>query len=168
MNTSAEVPDQIEKSIVLRAPLARVWRAVSNAQEFGVWFGVEFDEPFAAGKTIQGKTVPTQVDPEVAKLQEPYRGTSFEWTVERIVPEQRIEFRWHPFAVEKGVDYSEEPTTLITFLLVPIGDGTRLTITESGFSKIPLERRAKAFTANEGGWQHQAKLIEKYLARHGA
>jgi uncharacterized protein YndB with AHSA1/START domain len=168
MNDTKETPDRIEKQIVLRAPLNRVWRAISDAKEFGTWFGVEFDEPFVAGRTMNGKIVPTKVDPEVAKLQEPHTGNSFEWTVERIQPQTSISFRWHPFAVEKHVDYSKEPTTLVAFELEEVAGGTRLSITESGFSKIPLERRAKAFTANEGGWQHQTKLIEKYLALHDA
>ncbi len=153
---------------MLRAPLVRVWRSVSNAEESGAWFGVEFDEPFAAGKTIKARIVPTRVDLEVAKLQEPHKGTAFEWTVERIEPERLIAFRWHPFAVEKGVDYSKESTTLITFLLESIEGCTRLTITESGFKKVPLGRRAKAFAANEGGWEHQTRLIEKYIDCHGA
>jgi len=168
MEAARETPDRIEKQVTLRAPLSRVWRAVSDAKEFGIWFGVEFDQPFVAGKSIKGKMVPTQVDAEVAKLQEPYQGRPFDWTVERIEPERLISFRWHPFAIEENVDYSQEPTTLVVFQLEEIEQGTRLTITESGFAKIPLERRAKAFTANEGGWTHQAKLLEKYLVAHAA
>ena len=156
--------DQIRKQIVLRAPRERVWRAISDAKQFGTWFGVEFDTPFVAGAHLTGKIVPTKVDPEVAKMQQPYSGKKFEFSVERIEPMQRISFRWHPFAVEPGVDYSKEPTTLIVFELEEVPGGTRLTVTESGFDKIPLERRAKAFAANEGGWEHQMKLIEKYLA----
>ena len=164
-----ETPDRIEKKITLRAPLSRVWRAVSDAKEFGVWFGVRFDGPFVAGQSLKGRMTPTEVDPEVAKQQEPYKGKAFEWTVERIEPQSLISFRWHPFAIEENVDYSKEPTTLILFQLEALdGQRTQLTITESGFSKIPLERRAKAFAANEGGWTHQANLIEKYLAAHAA
>lgn len=164
--TTIEVPDRIEKSIVLRAPLERVWRAVSDAREFGIWFGVEFDSPFRAGELLKGRITPTKVDPDVAKLQEPHTGTPFEWSVERIEPPHLIAFRWHPFAVEKGRNYSDEPTTLIEFRLKVVEAGTLLEITESGFSKIPLERRAEAFTSNEGGWEHQSKLIEKYLTSY--
>ncbi|HKP56800.1 MAG TPA: SRPBCC family protein [Polyangiales bacterium] len=156
--------DRIEKQIVLRAPQAKVWRAISDAKEFGTWFGVEFDGPFVAGARLTGKIRPTKVDPEVAKLQEPHDGKPVEWTIERIEPIEHIAFRWHPFAIEPNHDYSKEPTTLITFDLTPVSGGTQLTIVESGFDRIPLERRAKAFTANEGGWTHQLKLIEKYLA----
>ena len=156
--------DRIEKEVLLRAPLGRVWRAVSDAQQFGAWFGVAFEGPFAAGVAMTGKIVPTKADAEVAKLQKPHEGKSFEVTVERIEPERLFSFRWHPFAVDPGVDYLSEPTTLVEFMLEESSGGTLLTITESGFDRIPLARRAQAFTANEGGWTHQAKLIEKYLS----
>ena len=160
------VTDRIEKKITLRAPVSRVWRAISDAREFGAWFGVKFDGPFAAGTRITGRITPTRVDPEVAKLQEPHAGTAFDFTVDRLEPERLFSFRWHPFAVEPGVDYSKEPATLVTFELAAVEGGTLLTITESGFDRIPLERRAKAFAANEGGWEHQSKLIEKYLLNY--
>jgi len=158
--------DRIEKQIVLQAPIARVWAAVSDSQAFGSWFGAAFDGPFAAGARLAGCIVPTSVDPEVAKLQKPHEGKAFEFWVDRIEPMHRISFRWHPYAVDSSVDYRSEPTTLIVFDLEEVPDGTRLTISESGFDKIPLERRAAAFMANEGGWAHQALLIQKYLAMH--
>ncbi|PTL82008.1 SRPBCC family protein [Vitiosangium sp. GDMCC 1.1324] len=159
------VTDRIEKKITLRAPVSRVWRAVSDAREFGAWFGVKFDGPFVAGARVTGRITPTTVDPEVAKLQEPHTGKAFDFTVDRIEPERLFSFRWHPFAVEPGVDYSKEPATLVVFELTEVEGGTLLTISESGFDRIPLERRAKAFAANEGGWEHQTKLIAKYVLR---
>ncbi len=162
------VPDRIEKKITLRAPISRVWNAISDAQQFGEWFGVAFDGPFVAGTRLTGKIRPTTVDPEVAKLQEPHEGKAFEFTVDRIEPQRLIAFRWHPFAIEPGADYSTEPTTLIVFELAEVPGGTLLTISESGFDGIPLKRRAEAFKANEGGWEHQSKLIEKYLQAHAA
>jgi uncharacterized protein YndB with AHSA1/START domain len=156
--------DRIEKKVLLRAPLERVWRAVSDAKEFGSWFGVEFDGPFVAGTLVTGKIVPTKADAEVAKTQKPYEGAKFEFTVDRVEPERLISFRWHPFAVDPGVDYSSEPTTLIVFELEENANGTLLTVTESGFDRIPLARRAKAFTMNDQGWTAQMKLIEKHLA----
>jgi uncharacterized protein YndB with AHSA1/START domain len=156
--------DRIEKQVVLRAPRERVWRAVSDAQQFGTWFGVEFDGPFVAGTQLTGRITPTKVDAEIAKAQEPHAGKAFEWTVERIEPPRLISFRWHPFAVEPNFDYSQEPTTLVTFELEETAEGTKLTISESGFDRIPLERRLKAFAANEQGWHAQAQLIAKYLA----
>jgi len=157
--------DRIEKKILLHAPRERVWRAISDAREFGSWFGVAFDGPFAEGTRLTGKITPTTADAEVAKMQEPYSGKAFDWTVERIEPMRRISFRWHPFAVETGVDYSKEATTLIEFELAEAVGGTLLTISESGFDQIPLARRAMAFSANERGWEIQTTLIEKYLVQ---
>jgi uncharacterized protein YndB with AHSA1/START domain len=159
------VTDRIEKKILLRAPRTRVWRALTDAEEFGTWFGVKFDGPFVPGALQRGVIVPTKVDDDVAKAQQPYEGRLFEITIETIEPERRFAFRWHPFAVEPDVDYSSEPTTLVVFLLEDAANGTMLTVSESGFDRIPLERRAKAFTANEEGWRMVMGLIEKHLAR---
>lgn len=156
--------DRIDKKILLRAPRERVWRAISDSSQFGQWFGVRFDGAFVEGARLTGTIVPTQVDPEVARLQEPHSGKTFEWVVERIEPMQRFSFRWHPYAIDPGVDYSKEPMTLIVFELKDAPGGILLTITESGFGRIPLARRAQAFAANDGGWQAQTRLIEKYLA----
>jgi uncharacterized protein YndB with AHSA1/START domain len=160
----ASSTDRIEKKILLRAPRERVWHAISDSKQFGSWFGVEFKAPFVAGAHMMGRMAPTKVDPEVAKNQEPYAGALFECTVESVEPMRLFSFRWHPFAVDPGVDYSGEPSTLVAFELEEVAGGTRLTITESGFDRIPLERRAKAFAANDGGWTAQSRLIEKYLA----
>jgi uncharacterized protein YndB with AHSA1/START domain len=156
--------DRIEKKVTLKAPLERVWRAISDAAQFGAWFGVKFDGAFLAGARMQGVIVPTTADPEVAKTQEPYAGAKFDFTVDRIEPMKLFSFRWHPFAVDPAVDYSGEPTTLVVFELEPVPGGTRLTITESGFDHVPLARRAKAFQMNSQGWTAQAMLVEKYLA----
>ena len=157
--------DRIEKKILLRAPRDRVWRALADSQQFGHWFGVKFDAPFAPGALMRGVLVATAVDPEVAKAQQPYKGMPFEITIDRIEPERLFSFRWHPFAIEREVDYSAEPTTLIVFALEDVSDGVMLTVTESGFDRIPLARRAKAFTANEQGWAIMMTVIEKYLAQ---
>jgi len=157
--------DRIEKKILLRAPRARVWRALTDSGEFGSWFGGKFDGPFVVGASMSGTIQPTTVDAEVARKQEPYAGARFELEVERMEPQRIFSFRWHPYAVERGVDYSAEPMTLVVFELQEVPGGTLLTVTESGFDRIPLERRAKAFTANEQGWSSVIKLIEKYLAR---
>ena len=159
------VSDRIEKKILLKAPRSRVWRAISDSKQFGAWFGMVFDGPFTAGAALRGKIVPTQVDPEVAQHQKPYEGSPCEIWIEKIEPERLFSFRWHPFAIEKDVDYSHEPTTLIEFELADADGGVLLKVTESGFDQVPLARRAKAFSANEGGWTMVMGLIEKYLAR---
>ena len=156
--------DRIEKTILLNAPRKRVWRALSDSAEFGSWFGVKFDSPFAPGASMRGVIVPTSVNAEVASAQKPYEGMPFEITIEQMEPERLFSFRWHPFAIERGVDYSLEPATLVVFALEEVANGVLLTVTESGFDRIPLARRAKAFTANEQGWGMVVKLIEEYLA----
>jgi uncharacterized protein YndB with AHSA1/START domain len=157
MNTST---DRIEKRVLLRASRERVWDAITDARKFGTWFGVEFETAFAAGERVHGRIVPTKVDPEIAKEQEPYAGMEFDVLVDRIEPMDRFSFRWHPG--EPPID-EREPMTVVTFELREAQGGVLLTITESGFDRIPLERRAKAFAANDAGWDGQAKLIAKYL-----
>ena len=159
-------PDRIVKKIVLRAPLERVWTAISDARQFGAWFGVELEGPFVAGAALVGRMVPTVADPGVAAKQEPYRGARFEIVVDRIEPPRLFSFRWHPYAVDGGTDYSKEPMTLVTFELAEAPGGTALTLTETGFDRLPPGRRDQAFTSNEGGWTMQMVLIEKYLAAH--
>ena len=162
---TAAVSDRIEKQVVLRAPLSRVWQALTDADQFGQWFGVRFDGRFQATTPITGKITPTTVDPDVAKMQQPYEGMKFQFVIDRIEPMTLFSFRWHPFAVDPKVDYSHEPMTLVEFTLQEVPDGVLLKITESGFDKIPLERRAAAFTANEGGWAAQANLIRTYVEK---
>lgn len=157
--------DRIEKQILLRAPRQRVWRALVDSNEFGDWFGVNFEGPFTPGARVRGTVVGTAVDAEIAKAQKQYAGVPFEITVERIEPERLLSFRWHPNAVEPGVDYTHEPTTLIVFTLEEVSGGVLLTVTESGFDQIPLERRAKALEANDQGWTIVIQLIQKYLAQ---
>jgi uncharacterized protein YndB with AHSA1/START domain len=160
--------DRIEKTILLHAPRERVWRAISDAAQFGTWFGVAFDGPFVEGAQLTGKMVPTKVDAEVAELQAPFEGRPFEIYVERIEPERRLAFRWHPYAIEPDRDYSAEPTTLVAFELEDAEGGVLLRISESGFDSIPLARRAKAFSANDSGWAKQSMLVAKYLAMQPA
>jgi len=156
--------DRIEKKVLLKAARERVWRAISDSREFGTWFGAALDGPFVAGTDMTGRIAPTKVDPEVARLQQPHEGRTFTISVGRIEPMRLFSFRWHPGAIDPNVDYSNEPTTLVEFVLEEVPGGTMLTVTESGFDRIPLERRTKAFAGNDAGWSHQVNLIEKYLA----
>jgi uncharacterized protein YndB with AHSA1/START domain len=156
--------DCIEKKILLRAPRERVWRALSDSTEFGTWFGLKFDGPFVAGQNVHGVLVPTTVDPEIGKLQEPHSGTTFEIRIETMEPERLFAFRWHPHAVDAAKDYSAEPMTLVAFHLEEVAEGVLLTLAECGFDQIPLERRAQAFAANEGGWTIMVRVVEKYVS----
>lgn len=155
--------DKIEKIATLKAPLAKVWNAISDSAAFGSWFGMTIEGPFVEGQTATGAIAKTQVDDEVAEQQAPYVGMRCDLMIERIVPLKLFAFRWHPGAEpDQGAN---APTTLVTFELAEVEGGTRLTITESGFDALPPERRAKAFAENEGGWQAQLALVAKYLAR---
>jgi uncharacterized protein YndB with AHSA1/START domain len=156
--------DRIEKEVLLRAPLDRVWRAISDAEEFGKWFGVRFDGPFVPGTSVTGVITPTTVDDDVAKAQEPHAGKADAWQIVAVEPQRRLAFRWHPYGVEDDVDYSREPTTLVEFTLADTADGVLLRIVESGFDAIPAERRASAFESNSEGWAAQTELVRKYLA----
>ena len=144
--------DRIEKNILLHAPKARVWRALTDAGEFGSWFGVKLDSGFAVGQPTTGKiTYPG------------YEHLTFEATVERMEAEQLFSFRWHPYAIDPKVDYSQEPTTLVEFRLEETADGTLLTVVESGFDRIPAERRAEAFRMNDSGWAEQTVRIQRHV-----
>lgn len=156
--------DRIEKEVVLRAPLERVWRAISDADEFGQWFGVRFDGPFVPGASVTGVITPTTVDDEVARAQEPYAGKADTWQIVAVEPKRRLAFRWHPYGVDDDVDYSHEPTTLVEFTLDETSDGVLLRIVESGFDALPADRRTSAFEGNSEGWAAQTELVRKYLA----
>jgi uncharacterized protein YndB with AHSA1/START domain len=155
--------DRIEKEVTLRAPLDRVWRAVSDSEEFGRWFGVRFDGPFVAGASVTGVITPTTVDDDVAAAQQPHAGQADTWQVVAVQAPRRLAFRWHPYAVEPGADDSAAPTTLVEFLLTDTAEGVLLRIVESGFDAIPAERRSSAFEDNSAGWAAQTELVRKYL-----
>src|SRR5580700_1628893 len=139
--------DRIEKKVLLKAPHHRVWRALTDSREFGSWFGMKLDGPFEAGRTMKAMIVPTTVDPEVAKLQKSFEGKKFDLHVEQLEPQRLFSFRWVPYALEPGVDPATAVTTLVAFTLEEQPGGILLTVTESGFDRIPIERRAKAFAA---------------------
>jgi len=161
-STPPSSTDRIQKTVHLRATRSRVWKAISDSKQFGSWFGMKVAGPFTANTTVKATIVPTTVDPEVAKEQKAFEGMPFELYIERVEPERLFTFRWHPGATQPK---PEDPTTLVCFELEDAADGVMLTVTESGFDRIPLARRAKAFAENEGGWAAQMKLIEKYLAQ---
>jgi uncharacterized protein YndB with AHSA1/START domain len=159
--------DRISKQIVLRATRERVWKAISDHVEFGTWFGVEIDGPFVAGTRAVGRISPTKVDPDVARLQEPHRGAAFLIEVDRIEPMRLLSFRWHPYAIDQDQTYDREPMTLVTFELADVEAGILLTVTETGFDRLPAARRSIARDANDGGWEHQTRLIARYLDMQG-
>ncbi|MGC1175993.1 SRPBCC family protein [Polaromonas sp.] len=145
--------DRIERSVLIQAPLSRVWQALSSAEEFGNWFGVALKgKSFVTGQRVQGNIT-------IAG----YEHVVFDVLVERMEPQKLFSFSWHPYAVDPAIDYSKEPTTLVVFELKEASDGTLLSVVESGFDKIPAGRRAEAFRMNSGGWEGQMKNIEKHV-----
>jgi uncharacterized protein YndB with AHSA1/START domain len=158
----AQTSDRIEKKVRLKAPRERVWRAISQSAEFGKWFGMRIEGQFAPNTTLAARMVPTEVDPAVAATQQQFAGMRFELYVERVEPMSVLSFRWHPYPVELA-EAARAPTTLVVFELEDHEDGTLLTVRESGFDQIPVDKRAKAFADNEQGWEIQTQLIGKYL-----
>ena len=152
---STTTTDRIEKQILLQAPRARVWRALTDSKEFGAWFRTVLDGPFAPGATLKGRITHPG-----------YEHLVLDFVVERIEPERLFSYRWHPNAIDSGVDYSEEPMTLVEFTLEDAKGGTLLTVTESGFDRIPLARRAAAIKGNDRGWTGQVTAIEEYLRKN--
>jgi len=144
--------DKIEKRIELKAPIARVWRALTDQKEFGEWFRVNLEGPFVVGQTARGKiTWPG------------YEHVVWQAVVQKMEPERLFSFTWHPFSVDPKIDYEKETPTLVEFRLEKTATGTLLTLTESGFDKIPADRRLEAFRRNEGGWEQQMKNIESHV-----
>lgn len=147
--------DRIEKRIELKAPVSRVWRALTDYREFGEWFRVKLDGPFVPGEVSRGHiTYPG------------YEHLKWEAVVQRMEPDQLFSFTWHPYAVNPDFDYSKEPPTLVEFKLEQTTNGTLLLLSESGFDKIPPDRRVEAFPRNDGGWTEQMKNIESYVAKN--
>jgi uncharacterized protein YndB with AHSA1/START domain len=146
--------NSIEKQIELKAPVSRVWRALTDHHQFGEWFRVKIESPFIPGQTARGQI-----------LHPGYEHLTWEAVIQNIEPERLFSFSWHPYAVDPAIDYSSETPTLVEFRLEPTGDGTLLTVTESGFDKIPAHRRADAFSKNDNGWAQQMKNIESYVTQ---
>jgi uncharacterized protein YndB with AHSA1/START domain len=146
--------DRIEKSIELKAPVSRVWKALTDHREFGAWFRVKLEGPFVPGEVSRGQiTYPG------------YEHVRWEAIVQRMEPERLFSFTWHPYAIDPNEDYSGEPPTLVEFTLEPTAKGTLLRVVESGFDKIPKTRRSEAFRMNERGWSAQIENIARHVGQ---
>ena len=144
--------DRIEKQIRIQAPRSRVWRALTDAESFGQWFGVTLQGAFAPRATLKSRIE-----------HKGYEHVTLEMTIEQMQPEHFFSWRWHPHAIDPNFDYSAEPKTLVTFELEEAPDGTLLKVTESGFNGIPLGRRGDAYRGNEKGWEIQVGAIQRYV-----
>jgi uncharacterized protein YndB with AHSA1/START domain len=146
--------DRIEKIIDIQAPVTRVWRALTDYREFGSWFRVRLEGPFVAGQVVGGQITHPG-----------YEHIRMEAKVQKIEPMRLFSFTWHPYAIDPAVDYSGEPPTLVEFTLEETATGTRLRVVESGFDKVPANRRAEAFRMNESGWAQQVKNIAAHVEK---
>ena len=154
MNNASET-DRVERSIVIKAPRERVWRALSDADEFSQWFGVNLEgQAFVPGKRARGQITHCG-----------HEHVWFDVVIERIEPPQVLSYRWHPYAVDPSVDYEREQPTLVTFTLKDLpGEGTLLTVVESGFDNVPPHRRLEAFRMNDRGWEAQLGNVARHVA----
>jgi uncharacterized protein YndB with AHSA1/START domain len=144
--------DRIEKTIELKAPLSRVWRALTDHHQFGAWFRVRLEGPFVPGQVSRGQlTYPG------------YEDSKWEVVVQKIEPERLFSFTWHPYAVDPNEDYSGEPPTLVEFTLERTAYGSLLRVVESGFDKLPAKRRNEALRMNDGGWSVQTQNIARHV-----
>jgi uncharacterized protein YndB with AHSA1/START domain len=147
--------DRIERSTHIQAPRERVWRALTDAEEFGTWFGADLKgQTIAPGERVRGPiTIPG------------YTHVTFDVVFDRVEPPSLLSYRWHPHAVEPNVDYSQEEPTLVTFTLKEApGNGTMLTVVETGFDNVPPHRRLVAFRGNSAGWEMQLKNIARHVS----
>jgi uncharacterized protein YndB with AHSA1/START domain len=146
--------DRIEKHVLLRAPRSRVWRALTEAKEFGQWFGAKLTGTFTPGAQLRGQIT-----------HKGYEHLTLELTVDRVEPERLLSWRWHPNAIDPAADYSAEPTTLVVFELEEVDGGTLLTVVESGFDRLPAARREQAYSGNDGGWTMQMEFIARHVGQ---
>ncbi len=151
--------DRIEKRIELKAPVSRVWRALTDYREFGEWFRVKLDGPFVPGQVSRGNITHPG-----------YEHIRWEALVQKMEHERLFSFTWpHPKSLEKAdysPDYSKEPTTLVEFRLEKTATGTLLTLIESGFDELPGDRRLEALRRNDVGWTEQMKNVENYISEN--
>jgi uncharacterized protein YndB with AHSA1/START domain len=146
--------DRIEKSIDIAGPVERVWRALTDHEEFGAWFRVRLEGPFVVGEVSRGRmTYPG------------YEHLPWEARVVAMEAPTLFAFTWHPYALDPDRDYSAEPQTRVEFRLAADGEGTRLTVIESGFDSIPAERRGEALRMNTSGWEAQVGNVKAHVER---
>jgi uncharacterized protein YndB with AHSA1/START domain len=143
---------RIDRTIEIKAPPERVWRALTSAAELSAWFQVTIEGEIAPGNEVWMTTVHPQ-----------HAGQRFRVRFVEMTPPRRFVWQWHPGAVDPSVDYSREPRTTVTFTLEPSGDGTRLSVAETGFDQISLARRAKVYGDNSQGWTEVLGWLRQHV-----
>lgn len=170
---TTQTSDRIEKQVTLRAPQSRVWKAIADVREFSKWFGFTLAGEFTPGATIRGTVTRTFDEAGMIEHQKKLGvtpsgirlpGPDFVFcTIESVEPERYFAYRWIPYGIDAEADLANEPTTLVEFRLEPVAEGTRLTIVESGFDRVPAHRRLRAFRMNDGGWAGQCRNLSAYV-----
>lgn len=144
--------NQIEKTIRLKAPMSRVWRALTDHREFSEWFKMNLNAPFVAGSETIGHVNCGAAENLEVRIK-----------VVKMEPETLFSYTWHPYAIDPDRDYSAEEPTHVTFRLADHGGETELTVTETGFPNLPADRRLEAFRMNTEGWTVQVDNIKRYV-----
>lgn len=145
--------NQVQRSINIKVPAERLWRAITNSAEFGTWFGVTLDGEFIVGQVTRGTfTLPG------------HEGKPFWVRVEAIEAPKLFRFSW-PYdesvsPEDHDLDYK---TTTVEFLIEPYSEGSKLTVCERGFDNLPSKKRALVFRDNTLGWEFQFNNIRAYL-----
>lgn len=157
--------DRIEKHVVVRAPREKIWKVLANAQEFGQWFGARFEGPFVVGGTLRGVIAPSVLETSQEVASHPYMGKPMVLHIERMDPPSRFSFRWHPLEAQPKAQGGDGPSTLVEFTLEDSQGGTKVTVVESGFSKLPVAERQRSYDSHDGGWGIQVQRIRAYAER---
>jgi uncharacterized protein YndB with AHSA1/START domain len=155
--------DRIEKSVDIRAPQDRVWKALTDSQEFGRWFGARFEGPFVPGRSVRGIIAPGEASTPEEIASHPYLGKPMVFQVERVDPPRRFSYRWQPLEGRTDLEVVDGPSTMVEFTLEETKDGTRLTVVETGFSKLPAPHRQPAYESHDGGWTVQVRRIRVHI-----
>jgi uncharacterized protein YndB with AHSA1/START domain len=155
--------ERIEKHVLIRAPRERVWKALTDSQEFGRWFGARIEGPFVAGRSVRAVIAPSENATAEEIAGHPALGKPLIFQVERIDPPHRFSYRWQPLEVSADPGVVEGPSTLVEFTLDETKEGTRLTVIESGFSLLPEAHRRPVYESHEGGWTIQVQRIRVHI-----
>jgi uncharacterized protein YndB with AHSA1/START domain len=147
---------RIDRTIEVNAPPDKVWRVLTTAKDLSTWFRVTVEGNIAPGAEVW-----------MTSRYPGHEGTRFAVRITEMTPPRRFAWQWHPGAVDPSVDYSREPWTTVTFTLEPSGKGTRLSVSETGFTEISLARRAKVYADNTQGWTEVILWIQKYAEAQG-
>ncbi|MGG5259599.1 SRPBCC domain-containing protein [Phycicoccus avicenniae] len=138
-------PDRIERTVELRHPPERVWDAITTADGLASWFGDRVQIDLRPGGEA---TMTWDESGDVARMR-----------VERVEEPSVFGFTWHVY----GLPQDDPRRTYVEFVLEATSDGTRLTVSETGFAQLSPEQHDAAFGGNTRGWQHELGELVAHL-----